>query len=151
MKVPVEEARSTAEDKGLSLIIDIPHRLPPAYGSMARLQQVLTNLLGNAIKFTPPGGTVSLTLAEGYDGIKVEVADTGIGIPADELPHIFDDFYRGSNVKTPGTGLGLSIVNRILSAHGGQIGAESPCTESGMGSKFTFTLPTGKREGREKL
>jgi signal transduction histidine kinase len=74
------------------------------------------------------------------DDVAVEVLDTGIGIPRDELPRLFADFFRGSNVKTAGTGLGLSISKRIVEAHGGKIWAESPCPETGEGSKFTFTL-----------
>ena len=73
--------------------------------------------------------------------IQVEVMDTGIGIPPEDLPHIFDDFFRAGNVETKGTGLGLSISRRIVEAHGGKIGAESPCPGSNMGSRFFFTLP----------
>lgn len=72
--------------------------------------------------------------------VAVEVLDTGIGIPHAELPRLFTDFFRGSNVKTAGTGLGLSISRRIIEAHGGRIWAESPCPETGKGSKFTFKL-----------
>ena len=73
--------------------------------------------------------------------VQVEVMDTGIGIPAEDLPQVFDDFFRASNVEIKGTGLGLSIAKRIVEAHGGSICVESPCPESNTGSKFTFTLP----------
>ena len=73
--------------------------------------------------------------------ITVEIMDTGIGIPPQDLPQIFNDFFRASNVETKGTGLGLSIVKRIVEAHGGKIWVESPHAENSTGSKFTFTLP----------
>ena len=77
--------------------------------------------------------------------ILVEVMDTGIGIPAEELPKVFDDFFRASNVDAKGTGLGLSISKRIVEVHGGRIWVESPCSETNTGSKFSFTLPVGER------
>jgi signal transduction histidine kinase len=73
--------------------------------------------------------------------ILFEVSDTGCGIPEDELPRIFEDFFRASNIATKGTGLGLSISKRIIEAHNGRIWAESPCPETGKGSKFSFVLP----------
>ena len=76
--------------------------------------------------------------------MRVEVIDTGIGIPPDELPRLFQDFFRASNVGAKGTGLGLSISKRIIEAHGGKIWAESPYSETGKGSRFTFTLPKVK-------
>lgn len=82
--------------------------------------------------------------ADGKDEVKVEVIDTGIGIPPEELPRLFNDFFRGSNVGAKGTGLGLSISKRIIEAHGGKIWAESPAPETGQGSKFTFTLPKNR-------
>ena len=73
--------------------------------------------------------------------IEVEVADTGIGISAEDLPKLFSDFYRGSRKEGAGAGLGLAIAKRIVEAYGGKIWAQSPCPETGAGSKFTFTLP----------
>ncbi|MBT9141472.1 MAG: Alkaline phosphatase synthesis sensor protein PhoR [Dehalococcoidia bacterium] len=138
----LDDAQRLAKEKGLTLATDISPDLPPVFGSPIRWQQVFTNLLSNAIKFTPKGGTVTLRLLEGDGEIVGEVQDTGIGIPDEELPRIFDDFYRASNVNVPGTGLGLSIVKRIVEAHGGRIRVESPCHETGVGCKFTFILPT---------
>jgi signal transduction histidine kinase len=83
---------------------------------------------------------VILRVKDYNDDVAVEVIDTGIGIPSDELPRLFTDFFRGSNVKKAGTGLGLSISKRIIEAHGGRIWAESPCPETGRGSRFTFAL-----------
>ncbi|MCK4221711.1 MAG: ATP-binding protein, partial [Dehalococcoidia bacterium] len=93
------------------------------------------------IKFTPSGGVVTITAKDDGDDVQVEVLDTGIGIPAEELPKIFDDFYRGLDIAERGAGLGLSITKRIIEAHRGRIWAASPCPESGAGSKFAFTLP----------
>ncbi|MBE0415444.1 MAG: HAMP domain-containing histidine kinase [Dehalococcoidia bacterium] len=140
-----------AEEKGLRLKVEVPKELPLITGAPTRLQQVLTNLLGNAVKFTPGGGSVTLKVGEEDDHILVEVIDTGIGISPEESPRIFDAFYRGISVDTTGAGLGLSISKRIIEAHSGKIWVESPCPESGMGSKFSFTLPKnptqGEREG----
>jgi len=97
-------------------------------------------LLSNAVKFTKRG-TVSLKLKDEDETVRVEVMDTGVGIPAVELPYIFDDFYKGRSADRRSAGLGLSIARRITEAHGGKIWAESPCPESGKGTKFTFTLP----------
>jgi len=103
---------------------------------------VLTNLLSNAIKFTPADGTVSISSLETDDCVQLDIADTGIGISPEELPRVFDDFYRGMKVEeAEGAGLGLSIAKRIIEAHGGLIWAESPCPESGIGTKFSFTIP----------
>ena len=108
-----------------------------------RLAQVITNLSNNAVQFTPAGGKVAIRVREGTDHLSVEVMDTGIGIPPDDLPRIFEDFYRGKGVDTKGAGLGLAIAKKIVEAHNGEIWAESPCPESEKGSKFTFTLPKG--------
>jgi signal transduction histidine kinase len=101
---------------------------------------VVTNLTSNAINYTREG-TVFVKVQDSDSEVRFEVIDTGIGIPPDDLPRLFDDFFRGSNVGAKGTGLGLSISKRIIEAHGGRIWAESPASETGKGSKFTFTLP----------
>ena len=130
-----------AEEKGVQLKVEVPKELPLITCAPDRLQQVFTNLLGNAVKFTPHGGTVTLKVSEANDHILAEVTDTGIGILPEELPLIFDDFYRGIRVDETGTGLGLSISKKIIEAHRGKVWVESPCPESGIGSRFTFTLP----------
>ena len=137
----VEGIRPLAQEKGVELEMELPDGLPQLRGSSKRLQQVVSNLVVNAIKFTPSGGTVSVKLRDANEHIEVEVCDTGIGIPTDDLPHIFDDFYRGSHGEGKGAGLGLSIAKKIVEAHGGKIWAQSPCSETGAGSTFTFTLP----------
>jgi two-component system sensor histidine kinase BaeS len=103
------------------------------------MHQVVTNLLGNALKFTPAGGTVTIRTGQhGADAV-LEVADTGIGIPADELPRIFDRFWRGqAAAQTSGSGIGLAIAAELVRAHGGTLTADS---EPGRGAKLTLTLP----------
>jgi signal transduction histidine kinase len=100
-------------------------------------------LLGNAIKFTPEHGEISIKLKEDDKFLRIEVADTGVGISSEDLPRIFDEFYRGlaGDTTVKGAGLGLSISKKIVEAHGGKIWAESPCPETGKGTKFGFTLP----------
>lgn len=142
----LEEQRPLAEEKGLKLQEEIPGELPQIAGSATRLQQVMTNLINNAISYTPEG-TVTVRVKDEPDNLLVEVIDTGIGIQPQDMPRVFEDFFRGSNVEgKKGTGLGLSITRRIVEAHGGRIWVESPNPETGKGSKFSFTLPKqGKR------
>src|SRR4030042_75908 len=129
-----------ARQKGIALKVELPQSSPKVYASNRRLQQVVTNLVSNAINYTRDG-TVFVKVQDSDSEVRFEVIDTGIGIPPDDLPRLFDDFFRGSNVGAKGTGLGLSISKRIIEAHGGRIWAESPASETGKGSKFTFTLP----------
>ena len=136
----VEVMRPLAEEKGLQLVAEVPPELPTVLGAQERLKQVVTNLLSNAIKFTRHG-VVTVKAKDCADGVQVDVVDTGIGIPAEELPRIFDGFYRGLDMAERGAGLGLSITKQIVEAHRGRIWVVSPCPESGKGSKFTFTLP----------
>jgi signal transduction histidine kinase len=140
IKQATEGLDSLARQKGLVLKVELPEDSPKIYGASRRLQQVVTNLTSNAINYTREG-TVLVRLIDGDSDIRVEVIDTGIGIPPEDLSRLFEDFFRGSNVGAKGTGLGLSISKRIIEAHGGKIWAESPCPETGKGSRFTFTLP----------
>jgi signal transduction histidine kinase len=136
----IEEQRNLAEAKGIKLEVEIPHRLPKIKGSASRLQQVLTNLINNAINYTDEG-TVTIRAKARDEDLLVEVMDTGIGVPPEDMSHLFQDFFRASNVEIRGTGLGLSISRRIIEAHGGRIWAESPYPEANRGSKFSFVLP----------
>ena len=136
----LDDPRNLAKQKGIKLRVELPETLPKIYGSGPRLQQVIANLVNNAITYTPEG-VVTVRVKERKNDIQVEVMDTGIGIPPEDLPRVFDDFFRASNVEAKGTGLGLSIAMRIVEAHGGKIWGESPCSESNSGSKFCFTLP----------
>ncbi len=146
----IDNQRVLSKEKGVELKAVIPEELPVIYGSAPRLQQALINLVNNAIKFTPQG-IITVSVREQNKDLLVEVADTGIGIPAEDLPRIFEDFFRARNAGAKGTGLGLSITRRIIEAHGGRIHVESPCPETNVGSKFSFTLPkAGKAKERQR-
>jgi two-component system phosphate regulon sensor histidine kinase PhoR len=113
---------------------------PRVMADQGRLEQVVVNLLENAIKYTPDGGSVRLTAGDDGEFIRVSVADTGIGIPFKDLPRIFERFYRVDEARTReqgGTGLGLAIVKHIVQLHGGTVAVTS---EPGQGSVFSFTL-----------
>jgi two-component system phosphate regulon sensor histidine kinase PhoR len=135
----VNRLRAQADRAELKLDIDIPPTLPEVMADEARVEQVLVNLIHNAIKFTPSGGRISISAKAKDNDILVSVADTGIGISPDDLPRIFERFYKADKSRSGGgTGLGLAIAKHIVEAHGGRIWAES--TE-GRGSIFNFTLP----------
>ncbi len=136
----VDDLSSKAVEKGIKIKLELPESLPKINGSRPRLQQVIANLLDNAITYTPEG-EVTIRVSKRSNEIRVEVMDTGIGIPPEDLPHLFNDFFRGSNVEVKGTGLGLSIAKRIVEAHGGKSWVERPCPETNKGRKFIFTLP----------
>jgi signal transduction histidine kinase len=146
----IEGQRNLAKEKGIKLKVEIPEGLPRIMGSATRLQQVVTNLVNNAINYTPEG-TVTVRVQERDKDLLVEALDTGIGIPPEDMARLFEDFFRASNVEIKGTGLGLSISRRIIEAHGGRIWVESPCSETGIGSKFSFTLPKPSKVKRRKL
>ena len=141
----VETMRPLADEKGLQLVIEVPQELPTVLGTVGRLKQVMTNLLSNAIKFTDSGG-VTVKVKDDKEHLQVDVIDTGIGIPPDALPSIFDGFYEGLNIEKRGAGLGLSISKRIIESHGGRIWATSPCPETGKGTRFTFILPKSSKQ-----
>jgi two-component system sensor histidine kinase BaeS len=111
----------------------------PVLADPGRLHQVITNLLSNALKFTPAGGTVTISTREDGASAVLEVEDTGVGIPPDELPRIFDRFWRGqAAAQTSGSGIGLAIAAELVWAHGGTLTAAS---EPGAGTRMTLTLP----------
>jgi signal transduction histidine kinase/CRP-like cAMP-binding protein len=143
-----EEIRVLADEKAQLLRHDIPDDLPQVYGSAKHLKQVVTNLLSNGVKYTPDHGTITLCAREVGDHVEIEVRDNGIGIAPDDLPHLFDQFYRGKGGDAAhGAGLGLSIVRRIVEAHQGKIWVESPYEDGQSGSRFVFTLPKGQPAG----
>ncbi len=127
-----------AEQKDVRLTADLPEPVLIA-GDRNRLAQAIANLLDNAVKYTPAGGHVTITVSRANDDAQVTVSDSGIGIPADELPHIWERLYRGDRSRSErGLGLGLSLVQAIARAHGGSASAESTV---GRGSVFTLRLP----------
>jgi two-component system phosphate regulon sensor histidine kinase PhoR len=141
IKEAAENLQGQAKDKGLALEIILPDSLSPINGNHTRLVQVMTNLLDNAIKFTPQGGSITVRPEEDEEQIRVCVADTGVGIPGSAKPHIFEKFYRVQSAETrdlEGVGLGLAAVKSIVERHGGQVWVES---KEGAGSSFYFTLP----------
>lgn len=129
-------------DKGVSLALDLPARLPDVFADPARITQVLLNLLGNALQYTPPGGAVTVRAGSDAGRASVAVQDTGVGISAADLPHIFERFYRVDKSRSRaggGSGIGLTISQHLVEAHGGQLSANSPGLD--LGSTFTFSLP----------
>ena len=140
-----------AEEKGLHIDHVLPPRLPQAYGDPARLTQILTNLVGNAYKYTPPGGEVSIHAYVVNGMFHVAVADTGIGISSEDQRKIFERFYRVDDPlvqDVAGTGLGLAITLSLIHELGGKIFVES---ELGEGSIFTFTIPLAEGESTEPV
>ena len=146
----IDAMQPLAREKGLLLQADIPDHLPLIQGYHEQLKQVLANLISNGIKFTPAGGMVTVRVIDRAEYVETQVRDTGIGIPPEELPKIFDDFYRGLDLAEKGAGLGLSIAKRIVEAHHGHIWATSPCPDTGKGSQFVFSLPRDLEEAHEK-
>ncbi len=129
-------------EKGVQLTADLPENLPPVWADEDRLNQVLTNLLGNALQYTPAGGSVHLSASVHGSQLTVTVSDTGVGIAAEHLPHLFTRFYRVDKSRSRaggGSGIGLTIARHLVEAHGGRIWAESQGL--GKGSAFSFSLP----------
>ena len=134
-----ERFASQSEQAERTFTLDLPASPLPLMGNALQLQRVTNNLLENALKFTPQGGTIGLRLAKKADQAELCVTDSGIGIPAEDLPNLFERFHRGRNsADYPGTGLGLAIVKAIVELHGGQVGAHS--AGRGQGSQFTIRL-----------
>ena len=135
----VERMQMQAERAGLSLRMECIPDLPMVHADPERMTQVLINLIHNAIKFTPPGGEIVVSGLQQENAVIISVHDTGVGIPPEALPRIFERFYKADRSRSGGgTGLGLSIARHIIEAHGGRIWAESDVNQ---GSTFYFTLP----------
>lgn len=131
------------EEKGVALEADVPSDLPPVQVDEGRIVQVLLNLVGNALQYTPAGGQVRVTVRRPEADVRISVSDDGIGIAAEHLTLIFARFYRVDKSRSRvggGSGIGLTIAKHLVDAHGGRIWAESP--GPGQGSTFTITLPT---------
>lgn len=141
-----EDLKVQARKKTVSMELQVPADLPQIQADRGAVEEVFSNLVNNAIKYSKINGTVSLVAMEKKDAVKIDVVDTGIGIPAEELPKIFNEFYRASNAKSnkiEGTGVGLAIVKEIIDAHRGDIKVES---EIGKGSTVTVLLPKSTSE-----
>ena len=133
------------EDKNVHLETDVPDDLPRVLADEDRIVQVLINLLGNALQYTPEGGRVQVTARERKGEVYIRVTDTGIGISPEHLPHLFTRFYRVDKSRSRaggGSGVGLTITRHLVEAHGGRIWAASE--GPGMGSTFTFALPAAR-------
>jgi PAS domain S-box-containing protein len=136
----VAKMQPQLDQQNLTVNMDIPEGLPPVWGNRDRIQQVMINLLGNAVSFTPSGGMISVAAAEYNEGVHVSVSDTGVGVPLEEQERIWQRFHKVDKARTRrlgGTGLGLAIVRQIIDAHGGTVGLESV---PGQGSTFYVTL-----------
>jgi signal transduction histidine kinase len=121
--------------------MDVPDRLPPVTGHPRNLEEAFSNLIGNAIKYTPAGGKVRVSAASGPETLTVKVTDTGIGIAEEDQKRLFQRFYRVRNEQTryiQGTGLGLSLVKKIVESHNGRVEVES---RPGRGTTFSVSLP----------
>ena len=141
----VEQAGTAARRRGVHLAIQLPDRPLRIRHDPVRVGQVVANLVGNGIKFTDRGGWIRIDVNATPDGARIEVTDTGVGIAPDELPRIFERFYRGtraSEARGSGSGLGLAIVRSIVEMHGGSVAVE---TRLGSGSTFTVNLPADPR------
>ncbi|MEA3441128.1 MAG: ATP-binding protein [Chloroflexota bacterium] len=139
----IEDARLAAAEKAVKIRVEPPHSFEPIVGARRRLRQVFTNLLNNAIKFAPEDSTVIFRAYYTPEAVIFEIQDEGPGIPQDEIPYIFQEFFRASNVgETAGAGLGLSIAKMIVDAHYGQIQVKNITSEfGGTGTCFTVTIP----------
>jgi len=137
----VQRLKAQSDKKGLTISLDIEPKLPDLVIDQYRIEQVLLNIIQNAIKFTDSGGSVKIFVKKHDNNILFAVSDTGIGIPVNEISRIFERFYKVNKARDDeGTGLGLAISRHIVSAHGGKIWVESM---EGEGSTFFFTLPFG--------
>jgi signal transduction histidine kinase len=137
----VRSVSGLAEEKGMTVVLDMLDSLPPVWADRDRALQVLTNLVTNAIRYTPPGGRICISARDCDRAVRVAVSDTGIGISAEDQQRLFERFFRSDDPmvrRQTGTGLGLSIAHSLVELHGGRLTVQS---ELGKGSTFRFTLP----------
>jgi len=137
----VQDNLGKADEKGINLTLKVPPKAPKVRGDKQRLSVLISNLIGNAVKYTPQKGWVQVTLDCDEQFLRISVADSGVGIGPEDVPHVFEKFYRANNPSVqelPGTGLGLAIAREVARMHGGDIRLES---ELGRGSTFTVELP----------
>jgi signal transduction histidine kinase len=132
-----EQFRPQATEARRTLECDVERDIPPVWLDRDRMSQVLVNLIGNALKFTPAGGSVTVRVRRQGEGVSCAVTDTGVGIPPDELPHLFERFWQARRYRRGGAGLGLAIARGVVEAHGSVLEVQS---ELGRGSVFSFVL-----------
>jgi len=140
----IEDVRLAAAEKDIHIRVEPPAKFEPIVGARRRMRQLFTNILNNAIKYSPPESTITFRARYEPDTLIFEVDDEGPGIPEDDLPHIFKDFYRASNVgETTGAGLGLSIAKKIIEAHRGEILIKnlSEIKKGEIGTRFSVHIP----------
>ena len=141
VKETIAQLSPYAERQGVAVATDLSDNLPPVTADRERIRQVVTNLLHNAVKFSHQGGRVVISTRQEESYVSVSIADKGIGIAREDLPHVFERFYKADKSRSGGgTGLGLAIAKHVVQAHGGEISVQS---EEGKGSVFSFTLPLG--------
>ena len=135
----IQKFKLQAEQKGVQVNLDCENNLPFVNGDIALIDRVLVNLVSNALRHTPEGGRITVSLRENDPGVEIQVEDTGSGIPEEEIPKIFERFYRGDNGARSGhhAGLGLAIARHIVRLHGGEIRVSS---KPGKGARFAFSL-----------
>jgi signal transduction histidine kinase len=146
IQTAVSGHRIVAEKKGLTIVAQLPPEPGMVFMDKGRINQVLDNLIANAMKFSPDGGVIAVGLEDMADEIRIIVSDQGVGMPKEKQSRIFDRFYQidgSSRRRFGGTGIGLAIVKRIIDAHHGKIWVES---EPEMGSSFYFTLPKTRKD-----
>jgi signal transduction histidine kinase len=140
--IAVDRLRPLIEDKDINLVFDVPSDIPPIRGDVDHLQHVLRNLVHNAVKFTPKGGTITISATASADGqVALRCSDTGVGIRSEDLARIFERFWKADSSRRrdgEGSGLGLAIARHVVAAHEGTIRVES---ELGHGATFVVTLP----------
>ena len=151
LKKVANAMRLTVQDNGHEMIVDAPDTLPSIVGDRERIEQVVVNILSNAVKYTPSGGHIRLSAcAPAANRVRITVEDDGVGIPAADVPRLFERFYRVDKARSRaagGTGLGLAIAKEIVEQHGGKIALAS---EYGTGTTVTITLPTDLTPNREE-
>ena len=138
----VMKFKPQAESAHVNLMADLPERLSLVYADIALVERAISNLIDNAIRHTPPGGTVQVAPSNEKEGVDIKIIDSGHGIAPEDLPYIFDRFYRAQKSRTPGksggAGLGLAIAKKILELHGSSLSVQSA---QNQGTTFRFTLP----------
>jgi PAS domain S-box-containing protein len=142
----LDTLKPMAASKSIALVVDMPETLPDVFADTDRLAQVMSNLVGNAMKFTPAGGSVSVKGALDGKFVLIQVRDSGIGIAVEDLPFVFDRFWQSRRTNRSGAGLGLAIARGIVLGHGGRIWIEST---PGTGTLVSFTLPTREPAARD--